>query len=787
MIKKYEIITVGAAKRIKALRSFSVQGRFVNVGDVGGIVYDENTLSQEGNAWIFSGNLNYPSIRVGGDSIVDTNGYEGAVTDPRPFVNITGTSALIGAHDFVTGKALASKTLAASDMEVGGALVVVGKTYEESKESAPAVLRVKATLYRGGTKTTVKATSPDYQIKVLRYDVNGLLFSASPNWITGGPDTSVTTEDCYYYAVLVRKTTGGDIAVADITTAAVEVSEPVTECVLNINDSRIMFNYTSAMTVATKVSPGARSSSGSPVSNISKSSVAISKTGDGAFVANTFADVVKCNVEWRLILAESILIGNFTNVERLVLDGSTFLASTSAVKKRINVKDCGIFSMSTTVIPINTFNDAITARMPLTFIRCNVEHGLFYHNPVNRNVYTDIDFEKALTDLSEPLANDDLILVSGEKQGMYRVVSKSTRAMGPLVEDIHSVKNLNLTAVGANTQSVEIYKDAYLEGAFTLEGPQVYGGSFGHDRSTDLKPHMVAVRGAFNTQEVGEVITGTVENENTMIIATPVRVNGLHGMEIDGLTDSGVTATLAFTDIRGKIAVVAAHSSDMPRLMEDDVKFHQAYITFSKAGSPVTEDDLKGIVIRTFNGCKVVNTKETAIVVKGNIRVEDNAAVYNSPINGSGYFGGNSVMENAYIFGAAYVTDNGVFAPLPEEGKFDSDIRIEDNAKFLAMSRSGNTIVYMSGDSEFSGTLAFTTISIGMYGKSRIAGRVSGRGILILEDSADTSNKAIGAYGIIRLVGNYHQTGEKIWTGRRTISSENEPTYDNNVKTKYDF
>lgn len=176
MIKKYEIITVEGRKRVKALRSFSVQGRYVNVGDVGGIVYDENTLSQEGNCWIFSGNLDYPSIRVGGDSIVDTNGYEGAVTDPRPFVNVTGTSALIGAHDFVTGKALARKTLAASDMEVGGALVAVGKTYEECKEPAPAALRVKATLYRGGTKATVKAASPDYQIKVLSYDVNGLLF-----------------------------------------------------------------------------------------------------------------------------------------------------------------------------------------------------------------------------------------------------------------------------------------------------------------------------------------------------------------------------------------------------------------------------------------------------------------------------------------------------------------------------------------------------------------------------------------------------------------------------------
>lgn len=542
------------------------------------------------------------------------------------------------------------------------------------------------------------------------------------------------------------------------------------------------------MTAATKVNPGQCSANISTVSNISESNVAISKAGNTTSVANVFADMVKCNVEWQLLTStDSTLIGNFTNVERLVLDGSTLLASTTSVKERINVKDCGIFSMSTTVIPLVTFNDAISAAAPLTFIRCNVEHGLFYHNPVNRNVYTDIDFSKALTDLSEPLADADLILASGEKQGMYRVFSKSTHAMGPLVEGIHSVKKLNLTAVGANTQSVEIYKDAYLEGVFTLAGPQVYGGSFGHDRSTDLKPHMVAVRGAFNTQKVGQIITGTVANENTMIIAAPVRVNGPHGMEIDGLTGSGVTATLAFTDIRGKIAAVDAYSTDMPKLTEDDVKFRQAYITFSKVGSPVTEDDLKGIVIRTFNGCKVVNTKETAIVVKGNIRVEDNAAVYDSSISGSGYFGGNSVTENAAVFGSICVYDNGVFAPAPKEGVYDSDIRIADNAKFLAASRSRNTVMHMDGNSEFSGTIEVDTLSIVMHDRSRMAGHVSGRGLLILEDDADTFDKGIGAYGIIRLVGSYRQTGEKIWTGNRTISSETEPTYENNVKTKYDF
>lgn len=780
MIKKYEIITVEGKKRIKALRSFSVQGRYVNVGDVGGIVYDENTLSQEGNAWIFSGNLNYPSIRVSGDSIVDTNGYEGAVTEPRPFVSITGTSALIGAHEFTTGKASAAKVLAVGDVEQGNVAAVIGSKYEDSKIADKNTIRLKSLIYMGGVSATVTLAGEGYEMKVLRYGADKKLVSVSEWGNSGG------TSAANYIGIIIRKTPTAATVPADITAANVTIPSIALESTINIKDSRIEFNYTSAMTIATKVNAANTTYIDVYKSVIDGSNISISKTGNGAFTANILADVIKCNVEWRLVSANSLLIGNFYNIGRLVNDGSYSFGTSYVTKNRINARDCYTFAQSEQVIPTGALS-ALPTSFPFTFIRCNVEHGLFYHNPINRNVYKDIDFEKALTDLSEPLANADLILVSGEKQGMYRVVSKSTRAMGPLVEDIHSVKNLNLTAVGANTQSVEIYKDAYLEGVFTLEGSQVYGGSFGHDRSTDLKPHMVAVRGAFNTQEVGRIITGTVENENTMIIATPVRVNGIHGMEIDGLTGSGVTATLAFTDIRGKIAAVDAHSNDVSKLTEDDVKFHQAYITFSKVGSPVTEDDLKGIVIRTFNGCKVVNTKEAAVVVKGDVRVENNAAVYDSSISGSGYFGGNSVTENAAVVGSICVTDNGVFAPAPEEGKSDSDIRIVDNARFLAASRSTNNVVHMDGDSRFSGTIAVDTLSIVMHDRSRMAGGVSGKGLLILEGNADTSDKAIEANGCIRLVGSYRQTEEKIWTGNRAIGSESEPTYENNVKTKYDF
>lgn len=778
MIKKYEIITVGANKRIKALRSFSVQGRSVNIGDVGGIVYDENTLSQEGNAWIFSGNLGYPSIRVSGDSIVDTNGYEGAVTEPRPFVNITGTSALIGAHGFVTG-ATAAKTLAVSDVEQGSATSFSGSTYEDSKTSDANVIRLKSVFYTARKEGSVTA-GEGYQVRALYYDADKRL---TDNSVWG---TSVPVASAMYVAILIRKNPSAAIVPADITAANVTLPFVAIEAHIDINDSRIEFNYTGAMTIATKVNAGNTQFADVYKSVIDGSNLSISKTGNGAFVANILADVIKCNVEWRLVSANSLLIGNFYNIGRLVNDGSYSFAASYVTKNKINARDCYTFTQSEQVIPKNTLS-ALSVSFPFKFIRCNVEHGLFYHNPVNHNVYTDIDFEKALTDLSEPLANADLILASGERQGMYRVVSESTRAMGPLVEGIHSVKNLNLTAVGDNTQSVEIYKDAYLEGVFTLEGPQVYGGSFGHDRSTDLKPHMVAVRGAFNTQEVGQIITGTVANENTMIIATPVRVNGLHGMEIDGLTGSGVTATLAFTDIRGKIAVVDAHSSDMPKLMEDDVKFHQAYITFSKVGSPVTEDDLKGIVIRTFNGCKVVNTKEAAAVVKGDVRVKNNAAVYDSSISGSGYFGGNSVTENANVNGSMLIKDDAVFAPVAEANKSDSCIYLEDRARFLATSRADANTVVMKEDTVFSGRKISSTVALIMRDNARCEGGISGSGVLTMKDDSHISAGSLSANGDITVTGGYKQTSARVFYGKRVISDESEPTYDNNVKTKYDF
>ena len=53
MEKKYKVMKVGNYYRIKALKDFQlITGEVVRKGDLGGLVYGEHNLSQEGNCWI---------------------------------------------------------------------------------------------------------------------------------------------------------------------------------------------------------------------------------------------------------------------------------------------------------------------------------------------------------------------------------------------------------------------------------------------------------------------------------------------------------------------------------------------------------------------------------------------------------------------------------------------------------------------------------------------------------------------------------------------------------------
>lgn len=784
MIKKYEIINDGGKKRIKALRSFHVQGRYVNIGDVGGIVYDENTLSQEGNCWIFSGNLNYPSIRVGGDSIVDTNGYEGAVTDPRPFVNITGTSALIGAHEFVTGATSAAKVLAVGDVEQGDVTAVIGSKYDESKVADANAIRLKSLIYMGGVSATVTLAGEGYQMQLMRYDAEKKLVSGS---VMG---TSASTEGAYYIGMQIRKSPTAATVPADIAAANVSIPSTVIESTININDSRIEFNYTSAMTVATKVNAGNTTITDNYKSVIDNSSLTISKTGAGAFTANILANVVKCNVRFSAVSNNSLLIGNFSNVSEIINDGSYSFAVSNATKNKINVRDCYTFAQSETVLPTSALSAAPT-NMPFTFIRCNVPAGLFYHNAKIKNTYTDIDFSKARKDLRKISGN--YYMASSEVEGMYRLFTPDNSG-SMLVEDYESVKNLVTTVAAYNTT---IYKDAYFRGKFEFAGTNVFGNKVpGHPRAQVLNARGRVVRGTLNALANGATVTGTVSSGIRVVTPIRYRINSGKAISVKNLP-AGIRAQIVVVDERNVIeGVSGAVSTDTD--FTTYAAFAYAYIIFSKAGdAAITPDELGDTTITVYNGCKIVNTGTTALSMKGNIRVEDNATLVNASITGSGYFGGDSVVYyNPAVWapldleGTVFMKDKAVFAPTALTGAC-ALVRMEGNARFIGSvaTPSTNLSLIMRDNAVIEG-ISNTCSGVVMSGNAKVTSTgviaATSRGVLVMEDNAsiEANTTVIGA---ITLSGNYKGNAVKTWVGKRTITDVNAPEYDNNVKTQYDF
>lgn len=785
MIKKYEIITVGGNKRVKALRSFSVQRRYVNVGDVGGIVYDENTLSQEGNAWIFSGNLNYPSIRVSGDSIVDTNGYEANVTDPRPFVSITGTSALVGAHDFVTGET-GEKTLAVSNVEQGTVTANIGSTYGESKVSDAKVVRLKTTLYCYTAGVISVACDAGYKVSVLCYNIEGKL-SYKSGFST---EVNVTDKNPAYIAVLVKKTDEGDITPADIVAANVRTSKLSIEAHIDINDSRLEFQYTSAMTVATKVNLANTTLIDVYKSVIDGSNLTISKTGAGAFVANIFADVIKCNVRFSAVSNNSLLIGNFSNVSEIINDGSYSFAVSNATKNKINVRDCYTFAQSGTVLPTSALSAAPT-NMPFIFTRCNVPDGRFYHNAKVKNIYTDIDFSKAQKDLGKISGN--YYMSSSEVEGMYRLYTPDNIG-SMLVEDYESVKNLEAAIAAYDTT---IYRDAYFKGKFEFAGTNVFGSKVpGHPRAVELKARPRVVQGTLNALAKGSTVTGVAPSSIRVVTPIRYRINSGKAISVKNLP-AGSRAQIVAVNERNVIEGVSEAVSVDTDFTTYAV-FAYAYIIFSKIGdAKITPDELDETTITVYNGCKIVNTGTTALNMKGNIRVEDNASLINASVTGSGYFGGDSVVyynptvwASLDFVGTVYMKDKTVFAPTALTGAC-ALVRMEGNAKFIGSVATPSTnLSFIMRDNAVIEGEANTRSGVVMSGNSKVAaaGQImaASRGVLVMEENAsiEASTTVIGA---ITLSGNYKGNKVKTWTGKRTITDVNAPEYDDNVKTEYDF
>lgn len=793
-LKKYEIITVGRDKRVRALRSWQVGDRYVNIGDMGGIVYDEKTLSQDGACWLFRGNFGFPGARIGGDSIVDVAETTLSATG-APNVDILGSSVVVGSKlRFESRQTDADAVvLTADDFEQGGFTYAKGTNWEAWKTPSARSVRSKAPIFVGGTSVTVKCAVPGYSVQAYALDRDGVGITVT-NTIETGVGVTLSVPAGQYIALRLTKNPVADIVPADATAAQITFTGTY-ETKLSIVDSRVEVNpATSAGTLTLRPGGTYTMTSGAkyPDSVIQNSKVSMMVHATANRTITLMAEFINTSavIDASVEIAPAP-IGIYKNVKNLAFSGSVTGDAGVSSHGVIQATDCDNFAVSTTIFPGVT--EAQSANMPFIFQGCNVPNGKFYHHAQIANTYKNIDFAKASADLGK-LSVNGYVMVSSEVEGMYRLYSTNGRLFGALVESHESIKSLNMTG-GTATYNTTIYADAYLNGAFDFRGANVFGNTMKHEASNIQ--NVTVVQG-------GLTLTANqppAPNNSPNVVSTisPIRLNGGNGFTVTMPT--GIQARLVFIDARGIYVTASPWLNGAANVPAANLTTYAAFITFQKqTGTAITPDDVKGVTVTTYNGCRIINTKATAAVIAGNVRVEDNATLIDTSVTGTGYFGGNSIIQapsalvgQLPIEGAAYMSDNAVFAPSAANASAGiSLLEMKDNATFSGQlaGASTNYNITMADNAQFLGTHGSRNGFI-MRGNSFVAAAgtvVSAcRGLLTMKDDARIENGSLTAIGYITLCGKYKQTASKVWTGKRVIDNENAPKYDNNVKTQYDF
>lgn len=793
-LKKYEIITVGSDQRVRALRSWQVGDRYVNIGDVGGIVYDEKTLSQDGACWLFRGNFGFPGARIGGDSIVDV--AEAAIdAKGSANVDILGSSVVVGSKvNFTVGTgAVDGLILSGADFEQGDLTYSKGTNWETWKNPSGNFISLKSPIFMGGVATTLKLDVPGYAVQAFVMDRDGMGTSATA-MVSTGAGVTLTVPAGQYFMVKLRKDPVAAIVPANATTAKIAFTGAY-ETKLSIVDSRVEINPANAAgTVSIRsgglytIAPGAAY----PDSVIRNSKVIINGHATANRTVRLISEFTGCNVTIDATSGGSQGVGIHSNIKNLTFTGEVTTNWNVAGRSIIQATDCDNFNVSPKVFP--GLATAQTANMPFIFQGCNVPNGIFYHHVQIKNTYVNIDFAKASVDLGKDIASGE-ILVSSEVEGMYRVYSTTGSLFGALAEAHDSVKSLNMTG-GAATYGTNIYKDAYFNGIFDFAGTNVFGNKVrSRPLAQVLNVQPRAVRGGLNTATtpptvVSEQLTNTVVN-------VPLRTNGANGLKVENVP-AGVRYLYVILDANLKFVQNSTWKTGTSTIEAALLRYPYAMIQFNReSGGELTPADLAGVTVTVYNGCKIVNTGETAVNMKGNIRVEDNATLVNASVTGTGYFGGNSVTYyNPTVWaaldfnGTVYMKDNAVFAPTALTGA-NALVRMEGNAKFTgSVDVASTNLSFIMRDNAVIEGKANTRSGVVMSGNSKVTatGQITGasRGVLVMEENAsiEANTTVIGA---ITLSGNYKGTVVKTWTGKRTITDVNAPEYDNNVKTQYDF
>lgn len=477
-LKKYEIITVGSDKRVRALRSWQVGDRYVNIGDVGGIVYDEKTLSQDGACWLFRGNFGFPGARIGGDSIVDV-GEAALSATGAPNVDILGSSVVVGSPTrFSSDRTEADAVvLTAADFEQGSIAFAQGVNWETMKTSSTHGIRTKAPIFMGGAAVTLKLDVPGYAVQAYVLDRAGLGIKATPTPNTG-EGVTLEVPAGHYFVIRLTKNPAAPIVPADATAAQITFTGTY-ETKLVIVDSRLEVNQATSTGVLT-IRPGGNYSISSaakyPDSVIQNSRVVINASSNRG--VRFMSDLSNVNAALDATTADAQSVGIYRSVNNLVFTGTLMGYRDSIVRSLIQAYNCDNMVVSTTNFP--GLVAMRKAGVPIKFYGCNLIEGRFYHHAQIANTYRDINFDLATADLGK-VNPAGYVLVSSGVNGMYRLYSSGSSIIGALVENYESVKSLSVSGGTAPTYDTTIYKDAYFSGKFEFAGTNVFGNTKRHD------------------------------------------------------------------------------------------------------------------------------------------------------------------------------------------------------------------------------------------------------------------------------------------------------------------
>lgn len=507
--KKYEIIEDGGRKRIRSLRDFTVQDRHVCVGDLGGYVYDERTLAQKGNAWIFSGSLEYPGIHVIDEAIVDMGSNEAFANAARMNrVLIRGNSRIMGMMQFVSS-ATSEVTQTPAMYEQGYYEGYAGVPYEAAAREASDKVRSKVMVWSAGAG---KVTLPnaEYEIMCNKLDEDGVTL-ATTAWRTGGPDVTIDLSDAPAFVLNVRKKAGGDITPADITAAGFKIQGSVLSK-MDLNDVTMSVTYDRAATPGTALKV---LHANDLKSVLDTADIRISYSATNAATILTNCELYRTNVS---VVAKPgfivPILGKIIDTELVSID-STFNGEYTSAPSRgiLDVADCKVLALSSGTIP--NISEFIRSGK-LVFRGCNVPVGIFYYdrNP-GGTVYEGIDFTKASEHLGKTLPKQDkTILVSSTVEGMYRLYRNADdKVFGMLVQDYASVENMGYGALESSYDSV-VYSDCVLDGVFNIIGCNVFGGTLGGaSKVQSTVQDAVEINGNFriegNAQVVDTPLKGT--------------------------------------------------------------------------------------------------------------------------------------------------------------------------------------------------------------------------------------------------------------------------------------